>query len=200
MFDIDRVIKNWFTENTVIANVRFDVIDNWDSNSDCTLEEFVKAKAYNAIYDIIVNSKPSENKIIKKYIIEEFLWKYIYANNHFNEEQNPITILYCNILTNEFMKYISTTKFYQDIVHDIIKKHYMSSFDGEAVKELNELLAVFVECVDENHTCQEVDHDVKVILENQIVKVSFNVPKNLSDEELVKYLTALVKGKYFKEG
>lgn len=202
---INKVIKDWIFNRqvdinvTVFDSIRFNTINYWSYDNDCTLDEFVKAKAYNVIYNTIVDSEEPEDKSIKMYIFDELLWDYISENSCFNVEHNPMTVLYCNIITEEFMKYISTLKdgFYQNIVDDIIKKHYMSSSEIKMGSELDELLAIFIKCVGKTHTCREIDHDIKAILNHQTVELSFKVPKNLSDEELVKHLTLLVKNKCF---
>ena len=203
---INKEIKDWIFNRQVDVNVtvfdkiRSDVINEWSTDRDCTFEGFVKAKAYNVIYNTIVDSEKTVDKYIKTYIFKELLWDYISVNN---QEYSPVIVLYCNIITEEFMKWMSTLKdeIYQHFVTDIIKKHYTNSLKIEMGSELDELLSIFIKCVGKTHTCREIDHDIKAILNHQTVKLSFKVPKNLSDEELVKHLTLLVKNKcFFTEG
>jgi len=199
---INKEIKDWIFNRqvdinvTVFDKIRSDVINEWSTDRDCTFEGFVKTKAYNVIYNTIVDSEETVDKYIKTYIFKELLWDYICANN---QEYSPMIVLYCNIITEEFMKWMSTLKdeIYQNFVTDIIKKHYTNSLKIEMGSELDELLSIFIKCVGKTHTCREIDHDIKAILNHQTVKLSFKVPKNLSDEELVKHLTLLVKNKCF---
>lgn len=203
---INKEIKDWIFNRqvdinvTVFDKIRSDVINKWSTDRDCTFEEFVKTKAYNVIYDTIADSEETVDKYIKTYIFKELLWDYISANNR---EHSPMIVIYCDIIKEEFMKWMSTLKdeIYQNFVTDIIKKHYTNSLKiemgSEMGSELDELLLIFIKCVGKTHTCREIDHDIKAILNSQIVELSFKVPKNLSDEELVKHLTLLVKNKCF---
>lgn len=150
---INKEIKDWIFNRQVDVNVtvfdkiRSDVINEWSTDKDCTFEEFVKAKAYNVIYNTIVDSEETVDKYIKTYIFKEFLWDYISTNNY--REHSPMIVLYCDIITEEFMKWMSTLKdeIYQNFVTDIIKKHYRSSFSIAINSELDELLAIFIKCV-----------------------------------------------------